>query len=92
MYENSFSPKELVIDAKQALKLQARLSEDLALGYFNNFSDTLKTIKSALDKLVMISRNVLNKELSYYEVVTLRANGYLKGKVPTWYYPKKTNK
>ena len=77
------------ISQQQAKQLVATLNVDNAKGIFSKFEHTQKCINSAIEKLKVISM-VANTDiqLSYEETATLRANGYLKGNIPSWYYPK----
>ena len=60
---------------------------DIEEGIFNNFKDTYNTLNKVLEKFLKIKYNVLDVQFNYYEIATLKANGYIKGKVPLWYYP-----
>ena len=77
------------ISQQQAKQLLFTLSIDNAKGIFSKFEHTRKCINSTIEKLSVISM-VANTDvqLSYEETATLRANGYLKGNIPSWYYPK----
>lgn len=77
------------ISQQQAKQLVAKLSVDNDEDIFSKFEHTQKCINSIIEKLNVISM-VANTEiqLSYEETATLRANGYLKGNIPSWYYPK----
>lgn len=77
------------ISQQQAKQLVSKLSVDNDEGIFSKFEHTQKCINSAIEKLKVISM-VANTDvqLSYEETATLRANGYLKGNIPSWYYPK----
>ena len=77
------------ISQQQAKQLVATLNVDNTKGIFSKFEHTQKCINSTIEKLKVISM-VANTEtqLSYEETATLRANGYLKGNIPSWYYPK----
>lgn len=77
------------ISKQQATQLVAKLSGDNSDGIFSKFEHTQKCINSAIEKLNIISMVDNTKtQLTYEETATLRANGYLKGNVPSWYYPK----
>ena len=77
------------ISQQQAKQLVATLNVDNTKCIFSKFEHTQKCINSIIEKLNDIS-TVSNTEtqLSYEETATLRANGYLKGNIPSWYYPK----
>ena len=77
------------ISKQQAKQLVAKLSVDNSNGIFSKFGHTQKCIDSSIEKLNVISMvDNTDTQLSYEETATLRANGYLKGNVPSWYYPK----
>ena len=77
------------ISKQQAKQLVAKLSVDNSNGIFSKFEHTQKCIDSSIEKLNIISMvDNTDTQLSYEETATLRANGYLKGNIPSWYYPK----
>ena len=77
------------ISQQQAKQLLSKLKVDNEQGIFSKFEHTQKCINSSIEKLNIISMvGNTNTQLTYEETTTLRANGYLKGNIPSWYYPK----
>ena len=69
-----------------AKRISSEIQKDIDNGIYKNFPIVEVILVDIIQDL-----QVLNKPLEYIQKIELRAQGYLKGYVPCWYYPKCTN-
>ena len=69
-----------------AKRISSEIQKDIDNGIYKNFPILEVTLVNIIQDL-----QVLNKPLEYIQKIELRAQGYLKGDIPYWYYPKCTN-
>jgi len=82
-HRKTYVPQILFLTNDQKFRLQDKLIEDYKKGFFDKFSNTKETIYSIIGKLYE------NINLSDFEIVTLKANDYIrdnKFRLPLWYY------
>lgn len=82
------------ISRKKARDILERITDDFEKGYFKPFKEPERVIVNIAMQLNIFLNTDTNKDkekqtitLTIIELATLRANDYISGKVPDWYYP-----
>lgn len=82
------------ISRKKAKDILKRITDDCKKGYFKPFKELERVILNIGMQLNIFLNTDTNKDkkkqtitLTITELATLKANDYISGKVPDWYYP-----